>query len=189
MTVRWNARLEEHLGYWTSDVIYSSLADVLDNRLRLSALNSACALIEILMPEREPHEDIYISFENFIYALGTNLWPDAYINLERILLANAGVKLDFSACASTGSTEDLIYVSPRSGRAVSREAGKPYHDKLLTLPPFLTHNFDQSIIRDAKDILNALEMMENFLKRFILNVHHLNMPDARHRFKDILKRQ
>ena len=189
MLVRWNARLEEHLGHWTSDIIYSPLVDILDNRLRLAALNSACALLEISMPEREPHEDVYQSFETFIYTLSTHLWPDAYIDLERTLLTNAGIKLDFSQCASTGSKENLIYVSPRSGRAVSKDAGKPYHDKLLTLPPFLTENFDQSKVRDAKDILSALEMMENFLERFILNVHHLKMPDARHRFKDKLKSQ
>ena len=189
VSVRWNARLEEHLGHWTHDTIYSPLAEVLNDSLLLAALSSACALIEISLPERQSHRDIYQSFKQFIYALSTPLWPDAYIFLEHTLLANAGIKLDFHQCAVTGSTDNLIYLSPRSGRAVSRDIGAPYHDKLLTLPSFLTQSFDQSATRPSEDILKALEMMENFLERFILNVHHLKMPEARHRFKDKLKRQ
>ena len=187
--VGWNARLEEHLGHWTCDVGYSPLADILDDAIKLSALNSACALIEISMPEREPHDDVYGAFDAFIYALTTSLWPNAYVMLERTLLANAGIRLDFTTCAATGSTDDLIYVSPRSGCAVSRTAGDPYRDKLLTLPAFLTQDFEPSVMREAKDILAALEMMEHFLERFVLNVHHLTMPEARHRLKDKLKHQ
>lgn len=189
LALLWKARLAEHLGTWSGDSIFSPLADVLENGVLLTALGSACALAEIALPERQPHPNVYDAFHHFMYALGTTAWPDAYIHLERVLLANAGITLDFSHCAATGTTEDLIYLSPRTGRAVSREAGTPYHDKLLPLPPFLTQTLDQNTERKAEDILNALDMMETFLARFILGVDHLKMPEARERLKAKLRRQ
>lgn len=183
ISLHWKARLCEHLGTWSGDFMFSPLADIFDNGLLLAALSSACALIEIALPEREPHQDVYHAFHHFIYALNTPAWPDSYISLERVLLGNAGITLDFMRCAATGATADLIYLSPRTGRAVSREAGLPYHDKLLLLPPFLTQNLDQNIERKAGDILKALDMMETFLARFILETHHLKMPAARERLK------
>ncbi len=188
LSVKWNARLLEHLGHWTSDLLYSPLVEVFDDSVRLAALSSACALIEISLPERELNVDIYQSFKNFIKDLITNAWPDAYLQLEATLLSHAGINLDLTHCAATGATEDLIYLSPRTGRAVSRAAGAPYHDKLLTLPSFLTQTLDPSEIRKPVDILKALEMMEIFLDRFIIGVHHLKMPEARSRLKARLRR-
>ena len=189
ISLHWKARLSEHLGTWSGDFVFSPLADIFEKGLLLAALGSACALIDVTLPEREPHPDVYHAFHHFIYALNTPFWPDSYIYLERVLLENAGITLDFSRCAATGMTEDLVYLSPRTGRAVSREAGLPYHDKLLLLPSFLTQNPYQNTERKAEDILEALDMMETFLTRFILDTHHLKMPNARERLKAKLQHQ
>ena len=189
MTLQWKARLAEHLGAWSGDVVFSALAYAFTNSVLLGALHSASALLEMILPEREPHADIYEAFQSFIYSLPSSSWPEHYIALERVLLRNAGIVLDFTRCAATGTTENLIYVSPRSGRAVSQEGGAPYKDKLLPLPTFLRPAASQDHEKEPEDILQALEMTEPFLSKFILNIHHLKMPDTRERLKDKLRRQ
>jgi DNA repair protein RecO (recombination protein O) len=190
MLLHWKARLAEHLGSWSGDLLFSPLAQVFENSLSLAALSSACTLIDISLPEREPHPDIYESFHKFIYALGTSSWFDGYFALEQALLKNAGMVFDLSCCAATGVKEDLVYLSPRTGRAVSREAGAPYHEKLLKLPSFLIPSpFERQASKDTEDMIKALDIMEVFLNRFILEVHHLKIPSARHRLKDKLHYQ
>ena len=110
----------------------------LDDPDRLAGLAAAAALVAGALPEREPHPDVFASFAGLIEALDSAAeWPAHYIGWERDLLAALGFGLDLSRCAVTGRQRDLAYVSPRTGRAVSRAAGLPYHDKLLALPEFL----------------------------------------------------
>ena len=134
VAARWRARLPEHLGSYTCELAHSYAAALLDDPLRLAALASACAVAEAALPERHPYPKLYGAFIALLDGLdGEPQWAAVYARWELGLLDELGFGLDLSRCASTGVTENLSYVSPKSGRAVSREAGAPYRDKLLPL--------------------------------------------------------
>ncbi|MDE3061267.1 MAG: DNA repair protein RecO [Pseudomonadota bacterium] len=134
----WQARLPEQLGSFKAELLEAGAALIMQEAARLAALTSACAIVEAALPERHPYEKLYTLFHGFLDTLkGSDDWPEEYVRLELALLAESGFGLDLSRCAATGATEELIYVSPRSGRAVSRKAGEPYKEKLLRLPEFL----------------------------------------------------
>ena len=127
----WRGRLAEHLGTILCEMVRPHAARVLDDPDRLAALIAAVALVSAALPEREPHPDVFASFAALLEALdSTTDWPARYISWERDLLAELGFGLDLDRCAVTGITTDLAYVSPRTGRAVSRAAGLPYRDRL-----------------------------------------------------------
>jgi DNA repair protein RecO (recombination protein O) len=136
----WRARLSEHLGTMTLEATHFHAAALLDDPARLAALASACAVADAALPEREPHPALYTGtcalFE-LLESAPDAVWPAAYIRWELGLLAELGFGLDLSRCAATGLSNDLRYVSPRTGRAVSGEAGEAYRDRLLALPVFL----------------------------------------------------
>ncbi len=119
-------------------MVRAHAARFIDDPDRLAGLAAATALVAATLPEREPHADVFAAFAALLAALDSaHDWPAQYVEWECSLLAALGFGLDLTRCAVTGSTTDLAYVSPRTGRAVSRDAGRPYHDKLLALPDFL----------------------------------------------------
>src|SRR5690606_4672284 len=128
---------ENQLGTFTLDLQKSYVAQVIDDPLKLTALQSACALVDGTLPEREPHPAVFDGFAALMEAFGGDYWGPAYVYWELGLLKELGFGIDLSACAATGVTADLVYVSPRSGRAVSAAAGAVYKEKMLRLPPFL----------------------------------------------------
>jgi DNA repair protein RecO (recombination protein O) len=130
----WRARLSEHLGSLTCELLRPHAAGLLNERLPLMALISASALVERLLPEREPHPETFDRFCALVESLGDGPdWLARYVHWELALLTDLGYGLDLSQCAATGAIVDLIYVSPRTGCAVSATAGEPYLDKLLKL--------------------------------------------------------
>ena len=134
----WNARLSEQLGTFKCELQQANAAHIMADSGKLSALTSACALIESALPERHPYPRLYLIFQEFLATLIHDIpWQEAYVQFEMELLADSGFGLDLTSCAATETTKDLIYVSPKSGRAVCRTAGEPYKDKLLPLPAFL----------------------------------------------------
>ncbi|MEO1918931.1 MAG: DNA repair protein RecO, partial [Paracoccaceae bacterium] len=138
LSVEWKARLEGHLGAYTVDPIKSRTVQIMADRGALAAMGSISALLCLGLPEREPHAQLYIRTIDLVDALGEAAdWPARYALWENALLAEMGFGLDFTECAATGVTQELVYVSPRSGRAVSREGGKEYADLMLPLPRFL----------------------------------------------------
>lgn len=187
--ITWQARLPEHMGTWRLENIHSAFAMIFQNPLQLEALNTACALIDATLPEREPHEEIFNVFQKFLYNLTQENWAWFLIDLELILLKYAGISLDFSTCAATGSKQNLIFISPRTGRAVSEIAGSPYQDRLLKLPPCLTESKRHEISLSSKEFLAVLELNEYFLNRYLFGLHGLKLPEARERFKNRLARQ
>src|SRR5690606_29482561 len=109
-----------------------------DDPLALAGLSAAAAVSAGALPEREPHPGAFLAFEALSQALThPDIWPAVFVRFEAGLLQELGFGLDLSKCAATGGRDELIYVSPRTGRAVSRAAGEPYRDRLLALPPFL----------------------------------------------------
>jgi len=180
----WRGRLPEHLGAFDIELVRAHAAGLLDDPDRLAALSSASALIAVALPEREPHGDVYQGLAALIEALDSADWSAHYVEWECRLLAALGYGLDLSSCAATGVNDDLAYVSPRSGRAVSRSAGTPYHDKLLTLPAFL---WRPAPVENA-DIAVGLVLTGHFLHHHLLAPHGRTLPEARARLAERLRR-
>src|SRR5262252_5593348 len=133
----WKARLADNLGHFGVELRRGFAAEVMDDAPALAGLTSIAALARLL-PERDPHPSL---FEITLFVLGylddREVWPALLVRWELALLEELGFGLDLTACAATGSPHNLIYVSPRSGRAVSAAAGEPYKQRLLALPKFL----------------------------------------------------
>lgn len=182
----WRARLSEHLGTLTCELVRPHAAGLLNERLPLMALISAAALIERLLPEREPHPETFDRFCAQIESLGDGPdWIARYVHWEFGLLTDLGYGLDLSECAATGMTEDLIYVSPRTGCAVSAAAGEPYRDKLLKLPVFLAGSAGTT---DDEEIQQGLRLTGHFLGRCAKDADTGDLPVARAQFVDRLRR-
>jgi DNA repair protein RecO (recombination protein O) len=185
VTTVWRGRLAEHLGTFTCELVDAVAARAMEDPLRLGALLSACALIEVTMPEREPHAALYEATVALLHSLDHTDWAADYVRWEVHALAELGFGLDLSQCAATGQARDLAYVSPRSGRAVSREAGAAYAERLFALPAFLT---GEGAAPDARSVLAGLEITGHFLDRNVLAANDRAMPAARTQFVDRWRR-
>ena len=176
----WRARLSEHLGTYTCELLKANAAELMSERLPLLALTSSAALVERLLPEREPYEETFVSLNALIEVLrGLGDWVPSYIKWELGLLNQLGYGLSLGECAATGSTESLIYISPRTGCAVSAMAGAPYREKLFDLPPFfITEAAKPSIA----DIGTGLRITGHFLARCAREADAGDLPGARARF-------
>lgn len=185
----WRARLSEHLGTLSCELLRPHAAGLLNERLPLMALISAAALVERLLPEREPHPETFDRFCAQIESLGDGpCWIARYAHWELALLTDLGYGLDLSVCAATGSTRDLIFVSPRTGCAVSAGAGAPYRDKLLKLPEFLAGSAGATTVPEVDEILDGLRLTEHFLARCAKDADAGDLPIARAQFVDRLRR-
>ena len=184
--LHWRARLEEHIGSFSVEPLRSR-ADALSDRLALAGLNAVTALLSFALPEREPHEALYARTEPLLDLLGQNdLWPLAYLRWEMALLEDLGYRLDLGRCAVTGTTENLILISPKSGRAVSKQGAGDWADRLLPLAPCLKGQGDNS----DKAILEALHVTGYFLEnKLAASLGNRPLPEARARFVDRFSRQ
>ena len=178
--VNWRARLNEHLGNFTVELARARAGDMLESREALAGLNAFCAVVGAAMPEREVHEPVFDAGNILLDAIqedGFAHWGALYVRFEAGLLDALGFGLDLSRCASTGVLDNLVYVSPRSGRAVSREAGEPYKERLFVLPGFLLGT--QNITPDAAEVAAGLKLTGHFLLERVLHPHGKEMPAAR----------
>jgi DNA repair protein RecO (recombination protein O) len=183
----WSARLAEHLGTVQAELAHGYAAPLIDAPARLACLASATALTDAALPEREPHPRLFAGLTAVLDALEADAgWMPAYALWELELLAELGFGLDLARCAATGSSADLAYVSPNSGGAVSAEAGAPYRDRLLRLPPFLRPP-GQDAPPTLADIEDALAITGFFLDRRVFAPHRHGLPPARSRFVDMLR--
>ena len=157
LAARWQARLAEHLGRYTCELLRAQSSLLLDDPPRLAALAAICALTEATLPERHPYPQVYGALGHLLDALeASERWAETVVRWELALLGELGFGLDLASCVATGAVDDLAYVSPRSGRAVSAEAGGPYADKLLPLPPFLAQPEDEAGTATTADIVAGL---------------------------------
>ncbi|WP_170377521.1 DNA repair protein RecO [Ruegeria atlantica] len=180
LDVLWRARLEEHIGTFQVEPLRSRAAAAFSGRLALAGLNAVVSLLSFCLPEREPHPAVYNQTEQLMDLLGQDeIWPLAYLRWELAMLEELGFGLDLSVCAVTGAREGLIYVSPKSGRAVSGEAAGEWADKLLPLPPCLR---GEGAAPDA-EIAAGLQTTGYFLEhRVAPSLGHHPLPEARERF-------
>lgn len=183
LDVIWRARLEDHLGTYTVEPVRSRAAAVMGDRLALAGLNAVTALLIFCLPEREAHQRLYEKTEALLDLLGqSDVWPLAYLNWEMTLLDDLGFGLDLTECAVLGAAAtELSFVSPRTGRAVSRQGAGEWADKLLPLPPCLR---GKGPAPDA-EVAQALRVTGYFLgHRVATELGHKPLPEARQRFVD-----
>ena len=175
--LNYRARVSEQLGSAALEPVGEGPAALFDDPLALAGLASAAAVAAGALPEREPHPGAFFAFEALSETLAApEIWPAVYVRFEAGLLQELGFGLDLSRCAATGSLDDLVYVSPRTGRAVSRSAGAPYADRLLRLPQFLLAS--QAGL-DEGDIAAGLTLTGHFLESFVFSVLNRPLPPAR----------
>ena len=187
LDVAWRARLEDHIGSYTAEPIRSRSGHVLSDRLALAGLNSVVSLLGFCLPEREPQNSIYRRTIGVLDLLEEpDIWPLAYLRWEVGLLEDLGFGLDLSSCAVTGATDGLVYVSPKSGRAVSQEGAGDWASRLLPLPPVLLRQGDAP----DHEIAQALETTGFFLREHLAPmVGNRPLPEARARFVETFLRR
>ena len=185
LRVTWRARLADQLGSFSAELQSAIAARLLEYPDRLAALGAACALLETCLPERDPHPLLYSKFSKLVDVLVEQQgWPEQYVRFELALLAELGFGLDLQLCAVTGQTDDLAYVSPRSGRAVSRQGAGEYAARLLPLPGFLLGREPA----DPVQIQAGLRLTGAFLRRHLFDASERAMPNARERLVRLLAR-
>lgn len=162
----WRSRIEENLGFFQIELARSFLAKIISCPIKLSCLNALALIIENNVLERDSHSEIFHGLLNLLNNLDqeNSEFLQNYIKFEIELLKTLGYGIDLSECAATGSKENLQFVSPKSGRAVSLEAGEKYRDKLLILPQFLIEK-GQKITKNA--ILEGLKLSGFFLDKYL----------------------
>ena len=182
--VTWSARLESHIGNFTVEPV-TSRAAIMSDRLALAALNSIAALLHLALAERDPHPGLWVKTTALLDLLMTPDWQPAYLRWELDLLEELGYGLDISTCAVTGSREDLAFVSPRSGRAVSRAGAGDWAARLMPLPPSL---LGQGPVM-GRELAQGLALTGHFLNRGLQAVlFDKPLPEARARLLDMLAR-
>ncbi len=187
VSARWRARLAEHLGSYVCEMSEAFAARLLDDPARLEALGALCAIIETTLPEREPHPGLFAATLDMLRRLDAPGWAARYVRWEVRVLADLGFGLDLTECVATGAREDLAYVSPRTGRAVSAVAGEPYGERLLPLPRFLlSESGDERPA--ASEIVAGLGLTGHFLEQSVFAPHGRPVPAARMRLVDRLGR-
>lgn len=176
---RWQSRLAHELGtFMLEPRAGGGNAAIMTNSLRLAALQSACALCDAGLPEREGHEGLFKGLLTLIEMLEGSLWAQAYIVWEIAFLKELGFSLDLSRCAAGGDDRDLMYVSPKTGRAVSKGAGELYKERLLPLPDFLKPGGGPAG-DETGDIRSGLQLTGYFLERWAFAHHSDGVPEAR----------
>ena len=178
----WRARLDEHLGAYAVEPLSLRAGRLMNSGMALAGINYLGALIRVL-PERDPHEAVYEAASLIAEALDDGaLAPTLIARFEAQILAECGFRLDLGSCAATGATDRLVYVSPKSGRAVSAEAGAPWRDRLLPLPPFLREDASLEMQPSADEIAAAFRLTGFFLARDLFSLRGEPLPDSRAAF-------
>lgn len=187
LDIAWKARLEDHMGNFAVEPLRSRAAQVMGDRISLAGLNAVTGLLCYALPEREPHRKLYARTEALLDLLGQpDLWPLAYLHWELALLEEMGFGLDLNRCVVTGAREGLTYISPRSGRAVTRQGAGEWADRLLPLPACLMG------IGAAPDreIAEGFRVTGHFLnERLAPELGRKPLPEARQRFVDLFARR
>ncbi len=184
--VHWRARLEEHLGAMSFDIIKPYASTVLDDPFRLAGLASVCAIMEATLPEREPARGVYDATDLVVQMI-TDLdagdhWLGGYIRWEIGMLGVAGYALGLEKCGVTGATSDLRYVSPRTGVAVTAAGAGIHAPRLLPLPSFLGGVGEKTL---EEDLLDGMELTGHFLEKKVFGLQHQPLPPARERLISI----
>ena len=182
----WRARLSEQLGQMQVELTNAVAARFLDSPMRLAGVASVCALLEGVLPEREPHAGVYAGTDALLSLIimdNENAgWLEGYVRWELGLLHAAGYQLDLDRCAASGETANLAYVSPKSGGAVSQHHAGQFASRLLALPRFLG-----GVSCPTHDWVAGLDLTGYFLVKRVFAAHNTDIPAARRRLADMVK--
>jgi len=180
--VRWVARLADQLGALTGELVHAAAALAMEDPLALALLRAATSVADGALPDREPHPRVFRGLVALVAQLasGADAALPELVRWEAELLADLGYGLDLSRCAVTGGTDDLAFVSPRSGRAVSEAGAGEWRDRLLRLPAFLLGQGPSG----PADWLAGLQLTGHFLARDVFGTHHKGLPAAREMLLD-----
>jgi DNA repair protein RecO (recombination protein O) len=189
--VRWVARLADQLGSFSAEMIHAGAAAVMDDALALAMLSAACAVAEGALPEREQHPRVFLGLVRLVANLprGADMLSEQ-VGWEITLLSALGYGLDLTACAVTGETSGLAFVSPRTGRAVTEAAAGVWKERLLRLPPFLLGQSGATpadatpAVATPGDWRDGLALTGHFLARDAFGAHHRPLPQARQMLYD-----
>ena len=186
VSVTWRARLEDHLGVFSVDPGHLRAASLMETSIGLNGLQTLASHLRLL-PERDPHAGLMEAAEIIIDTLPDPMLTAALlVRFELALLDELGFGLDLNVCVATGVRDDLIYVSPKSGCAVTREAGAPYNDKMLALPAFLKGG-SPSLSHD--EVADAFQLTGFFLNRHIYQPRQMRPPLSRETLARDIARQ
>lgn len=177
--VKWTGRLAEHLGSFRCELLTGNAALAMESPGRLAAVSTLCSHLRKL-PERDGHASLFeITLFVLAYLDTEDVWPGLMVRWELAFLEEMGFGLDLSECAASGRNDNLIYVSPKSGRAVSASAGEPYADRLIALPQFLVNS--NGIHVHWRDILAGFELTGYFLEKNLYRPGQDEVPEVRQR--------
>ncbi len=179
----WSSRISDHLGAFVIEPERAITGPLMHDPLRLAALISACSLCDAALPEREGHPGLFHGLLALLDALEGETWGASYLMWEIALMRELGFGLELSQCAAGGDSSMLVYVSPKSGRAVSQEKGEPYHDKLLRLPDFLRPGGSDI---GLEEVFHGLVMTGHFLEHWVFAQSTKGVPEPRVRLQERL---
>jgi len=181
--VEWSAKLPENLGFFKCELIESPFHHFFHDRLKNIAVVSFAFMLEKVLPENEPCIVLYNHFQYFIDVIKYNneSWQSYYLNLELLLLAQLGFRLDLSKCAATGVVEDLHFISPKTGRAISRAAGDYYANKLLPFPQMLRDVYNDNLQHSYsfEEFQLGLRVTGYFLNKYLFSQLNMELPEPR----------
>ncbi|MEM9104530.1 MAG: DNA repair protein RecO [Pseudomonadota bacterium] len=177
VSVTWRARLDQHLGTYQIEPTELRAARLMETATGVYGVQAMAALLRLL-PERDPHPHLYealgIILENLHEPAGAG---ELFVRFEIAMLEDLGFGLDLSRCAATGTRDDLRYVSPKSGRAVSASAGEPWADRMLALPEFLAEGSSLSAVPGT--LSDGFHLTGYFLQRHVYEPRGMDVPEAR----------
>lgn len=187
LDLAWRARLEDHIGSFQVEPVRSRAVAAMSDRLALLGLNAVTALLLFCLPEREAHRALYLETERLLDLLDArDIWPLAYLRWEMRLLHDMGYALALDECAVTGARDGLVYVSPKSGRAVSAEGAGTWADRLLPLPPILRGDGEGPDCEVAQALVTTGYFLSEHLAR---DLGGKPLPEARARFVEAFRRR
>jgi len=176
----WRARLDEHLGDFKLEPVNLRAARLMESATALYGVQAMGSLLRLL-PERDPHPHLFEALDIILDHMDDPAGAgELFVRFELAVLNDLGFGLDLAECAATGMAEDLVYVSPKSGRAVSRAAGAPYADRLLALPAFLSPQANRSV--DPQSLAAAFRLSGFFLNRHVYEPRGITENAARDGF-------
>ncbi|MFL2742101.1 MAG: DNA repair protein RecO, partial [Paracoccaceae bacterium] len=165
LDLTWRARLQDHLGSFKVELVRARIVNAMSDRVLTAGLMAVSTILSGVLPERQAYDEFYRTTEDLLDLLNQpDIWPLAYLHWELELLTVLGYGLDLSKCAVSGNTDNLRYVSPRTGRAISEEAAGEWAPKLLHLPPIILKGPDK-----ADGILDGLKLTGYFLTKKVFN--------------------
>ena len=183
LDLTWRARLQDHLGSFKVELVRARTVHAMSDRILAAGLTSVSTILSRVLPERQAYDNFYRTTEDLMDLLNQPvIWPMAYLRWELELLTVLGYGLDLSKCAVSGSTENLRYVSPRTGRAISEQAAGEWVPKLLHLPSIILEGSGNS-----DSIIDGLKLTGYFLTKKVFNELSVRSPvSERKRFVDLL---